>query len=215
MKDKEVHDITSPQKKDWLEIYDNDIENNFNSPFLLSQEKKNLVVLTEGQKHEIELHIEGELDALSKLGEKKHETELSRVKKRREVAWKTLKKAIKHNQTITGIASGKIIGGYIVELGDIRAFLPGSLVHEQSFSEGKELILKLVKLDQSHNNVVVSHIAAVDEENAKDNIEILSLVQELKKIDKSIIQSIKNQNRSHAKYMNTFNEKIIQINGSL
>jgi small subunit ribosomal protein S1 len=54
------------------------------------------------------------------------ETVLSREKAKRSVAWIFLKEAFEGSQTVTGTVNGKVKGGFTVEIGNIRAFLPGS-----------------------------------------------------------------------------------------
>ena len=97
------------------------------------------------------------------------ETRLSREKAKRAKAWKSLESSYETEEIITGIITGKVKGGFTVELGDIRAFLPGSLVdvrpvRDTSYLEGKELEFKVIKLDQKRNNVVVSRRAVVESE---------------------------------------------------
>lgn len=80
------------------------------------------------------------------------ETRMSREKAKRAKAWDRLEGAMEEEQYVTGKISGKVKGGYTVELGDIRAFLPGSLVdvrpvRDTAYLEGKELEFKLIKLD--------------------------------------------------------------------
>ncbi|MDH3412438.1 MAG: S1 RNA-binding domain-containing protein, partial [Gammaproteobacteria bacterium] len=55
-------------------------------------------------------------------------TKLSREKAKRAKAWIRLEEAFEESDTITGIINGKVKGGFTVEIDDIRAFLPGSLV---------------------------------------------------------------------------------------
>ena len=71
--------------------------------------------------------------------------------------------------TITGRISGKVKGGFTVDIKDVRAFLPGSLVdvrpvRDPAYLEGKELEFKIIKLDRKRNNVVVSRRAVVESE---------------------------------------------------
>lgn len=111
------------------------------------------------------------------------ETRLSREKARRARAWEILEEAHENGDIITGLISGKVKGGFTVELGDIRAFLPGSLVdvrpvRDTSFLEGKELEFKLIKLDQKRNNVVVSRRAVVEEEYSAERDALLENMQE-------------------------------------
>ena len=77
------------------------------------------------------------------------ETKLSREKAKRSRAWEDLEKAQTADEIVTGIITGKVKGGFTVEMRDIRAFLPGSLVdvrpvRDTSYLEGKELEFKII-----------------------------------------------------------------------
>ncbi len=111
------------------------------------------------------------------------ETRLSREKAKRAKAWERLESAMENDETISGMISGKVKGGFTVELGDIRAFLPGSLVdvrpvRDTAYLEGKELEFKLIKLDQRRNNVVVSRRAVVEKEYSAEREALLENLQE-------------------------------------
>ncbi|EIJ32942.1 30S ribosomal protein S1 [Thiothrix nivea] len=111
------------------------------------------------------------------------ETRLSREKARRLRAWEILEEAFNNEEIITGTITGKVKGGFVVELGDIRAFLPGSLVdvrpvRDTSYLENKELEFKLIKLDQKRNNVVVSRRAVVEEEYSAEREALMENLQE-------------------------------------
>ncbi|WP_018174337.1 MULTISPECIES: 30S ribosomal protein S1 [unclassified Thioalkalivibrio] len=111
------------------------------------------------------------------------ETRMSREKAKRAKAWDRLEGAMEEEQYVTGKISGKVKGGYTVELGDIRAFLPGSLVdvrpvRDTAYLEGKELEFKLIKLDRRRNNVVVSRRAVVEQEYSAEREELLKNLQE-------------------------------------
>ncbi|CAA6826365.1 MAG: SSU ribosomal protein S1p [uncultured Thiotrichaceae bacterium] len=111
------------------------------------------------------------------------ETRLSREKARRMRAWEVLDEAFNNDEIVTGIITGKVKGGFTVELSDIRAFLPGSLVdvrpvRDTAYLEGKELEFKLIKLDQKRNNVVVSRRAVVEEEYSAEREALLDNLQE-------------------------------------
>ncbi len=110
-------------------------------------------------------------------------TKLSREKAKRAVAWKRLEEAFEDSETITGIINGKVKGGFTVEIADIRAFLPGSLVdvrpvRDTSYLEGKPLEFKVIKLDRRRNNVVVSRRAVVEEESSAERDALLENLQE-------------------------------------
>ena len=101
------------------------------------------------------------------------ETVLSREKAKRAMVWDELEEALEKNETITGRISGKVKGGFTVDIKDVRAFLPGSLVdvrpvRDPAYLEGKELEFKLIKLDRKRNNVVVSRRAVVESEHSEE-----------------------------------------------
>ena len=110
-------------------------------------------------------------------------TRLSREKAKRHQAWQFLEKAFEAGDTVTGQISGKVKGGFTVDLGQVRGFLPGSLVdvrpvRDTSYLEGKDLEFKVIKLDQKRNNVVVSRRAVVEEEYSAEREELLKNLQE-------------------------------------
>jgi len=111
------------------------------------------------------------------------ETRLSREKAKRAEAWTRLEAAHEAGETVMGIIIDKVKGGFTVDLTDVRAFLPGSLVdvrpvRDTSYLEGKELEFKVIKLDQRRNNVVVSRRAVVEEESSEEREELISNMQE-------------------------------------
>lgn len=111
------------------------------------------------------------------------ETRLSREKARRQEIWDNLEKKLEADEIIQGVISGRVKGGFTVDIGTERAFLPGSLVdvrpiRDISFLEGKELDLKLIKLDPKRNNIVVSRRAVVEEEYAEEREELLKTLEE-------------------------------------
>jgi len=111
------------------------------------------------------------------------ETRLSREKARRAESWEKLEEASEQGEVVIGIINGKVKGGFTVDVNDIRAFLPGSLVdirplRETAHLEGKPLEFKVIKLDQKRNNVVVSRRAVLEEENSHEREELLASMQE-------------------------------------
>jgi small subunit ribosomal protein S1 len=122
------------------------------------------------------------------------ETRLSREKAKRAKAWKSLESSYETEEIITGVITGKVKGGFTVELGDIRAFLPGSLVdvrpvRDTSYLEGKELEFKVIKLDQKRNNVVVSRRAVVESEYSAEREALLETIEEGKPI-KGVVKNL-------------------------
>ena len=111
------------------------------------------------------------------------ETVLSREKAKRSMVWDELEEALTANATITGRISGKVKGGFTVDIKDVRAFLPGSLVdvrpvRDPGYLEGKELEFKLIKLDRKRNNVVVSRRAVVESEHSEEREQLMDKLQE-------------------------------------
>jgi small subunit ribosomal protein S1 len=111
-------------------------------------------------------------------------TRLSRDKAKRLEAWDKLSEAYEKDISVIGFVSGKVKGGFTVEIQNIRAFLPGSLVDSRTMKdpvsiEGKELEFKVIKLDAKRNNVVVSRRSmAEDSEASKEQQDFLNSLQE-------------------------------------
>ena len=122
------------------------------------------------------------------------ETVLSREKAKKQEAWRNLAKSHENSETVIGLISGKVKGGFTVEIGQIRAFLPGSLVdvrpvRDPSYLEGKELEFKVIKMDPKRNNIVVSRRAVIEEENSAERQNLLESLhdgQELNGIVKNL-----------------------------
>jgi small subunit ribosomal protein S1 len=111
------------------------------------------------------------------------ETRLSREKAKRDQVWRRLEQAYENEAIVKGVISGKVKGGFTVDIDDIRAFLPGSLVdvrpvRDPTFLEGKELEFKVIKLDKRRNNVVVSRRAVVETEFSAEREAMLQSLEE-------------------------------------
>ncbi|MGY0798651.1 30S ribosomal protein S1 [Lysobacter sp. A286] len=111
------------------------------------------------------------------------ETVLSREKAKRAMVWDELEEALEKNETITGRISGKVKGGFTVDIKDVRGFLPGSLVdvrpvRDSTYLEGKELEFKLIKLDRKRNNIVVSRRAVVESEHSEEREQLMEKLVE-------------------------------------
>ena len=111
------------------------------------------------------------------------ETVLSREKAIRARTWTELEKAFEDSEVVTGVINGRVKGGFTVEIDNVRAFLPGSLVdvrpvRDPAYLEGKSLEFKVIKLDQRRNNVVVSRRAVVEQEYSAEREALLEGLQE-------------------------------------
>jgi small subunit ribosomal protein S1 len=160
--------------------------------------RNDVVVINAGLKSEGIVPIEqfrndaGEIDvgvgdevkvALDSLENGFGETVLSREKAKRAMVWDELEEAMEKSETITGRISGKVKGGFTVDIKDVRAFLPGSLVdvrpvRDPAYLEGKELEFKIIKLDRKRNNVVVSRRAVVESEFSVEREQLMERLQE-------------------------------------
>ncbi|NKN32485.1 30S ribosomal protein S1 [Marichromatium bheemlicum] len=121
-------------------------------------------------------------------------TRLSREKAKRFAAWDHLEKAFEAAETVKGMINGKVKGGFTVDLGTVRAFLPGSLVdvrpvRDTTYLEGKEQEFKVIKLDRKRNNVVVSRRAVVEEEYSAEREALLKNLEEGMEI-KGIVKNL-------------------------
>jgi len=134
--------------------------------------------------HEIEVAVGDQVEvALDTVEDGFGSTRLSREKAKRHHAWKVLETAFEAEENVVGRINGKVKGGFTVELGEIRAFLPGSLVdvrpvRDTTYLEGKDLEFKVIKLDQRRNNVVVSRRAVVETEYSAEREALLESLQE-------------------------------------
>ncbi|MGB2942011.1 MAG: 30S ribosomal protein S1 [Candidatus Macondimonas sp.] len=136
------------------------------------------------EKGELEVAVGDEVEvALDAVEDGFGATQLSREKAKRAKSWTVLEKAFEGDQIIKGILTGKVKGGYTVDIDEVRAFLPGSLVdvrpvRDTAYLEGKELEFKVIKLDRRRNNVVVSRRAVVEQEYSAEREALLDNLQE-------------------------------------
>ena len=93
---------------------------------------------------------------------------LSKKRARFELAWKRIEAAAESGEPVNGKVIEVVKGGLILDLG-VRGFLPASLVdirRVQDLDEflGKELRCKVIELNRSRNNVVLSRRAVLEDE---------------------------------------------------
>ena len=122
------------------------------------------------------------------------ETKLSREKAKKARAWVSLTEAFDQKKILEGRITGKVKGGFTVDLEDIKAFLPGSLVdvrpvRETTYLEGKDLEFIVIKIDKKRNNVVVSRKAVLESENSEERDELISNLEE-GSVVKGIVKNI-------------------------
>jgi len=121
-------------------------------------------------------------------------TKMSREKAMRARAWTELAKAHEESRIVNGVITGKVKGGFTVDVNGLRAFLPGSLVDvrpvkDSAYIEGRELDFKIIKLDQQRNNIVVSRRAIVENELNEEREKLLDTLEE-GQIVKGIVKNL-------------------------
>ncbi|MCX8048660.1 MAG: 30S ribosomal protein S1 [Methylohalobius sp.] len=121
-------------------------------------------------------------------------TLLSRDKARRLRAWERLEEAHAKGEIVKGRITGKVRGGFTVEVGPLRAFLPGSLidvrpVRDTGHLEGQELEFKVIKLDPKRNNIVLSRRSAVEQGHSAEREELLRKIKE-EGVVKGVVKNI-------------------------
>jgi len=135
-------------------------------------------------KGELEVSVGDEVEvALDTVEDGFGETRLSREKAKRSRTWARLEEAFEKGSIVTGTISGRVRGGFTVDIDLVRAFLPGSLVDVRPIRdpvalEGQTLEFKVIKLDQRRNNVVVSRRAVVEEEYSAEREQLLKNLEE-------------------------------------
>jgi len=136
------------------------------------------------EKGDLEVGVGDEVDvALDAVEDGFGETRLSREKAKRLKAWEQLEKAYEADETVTGVITERVKGGFTVDIERVRAFLPGSLVdvrpvRDTTYLEGKPLEFKVIKIDRRRSNVVVSRRAVVESENSAERQALLEKLTE-------------------------------------
>ncbi len=147
------------------------------------------------QHGELDVKVGDEIDvALDTLEDGFGETRLSRERAKRAETWRELARVSEAGEVVWGIISGKVKGGFTVEIKNVRAFLPGSLVdvrpvRDLSYLEGKELEFKVIKLDQKRNNIVVSRRAVIEAEGSAEREALLGSLDEGQEV-KGVVKNL-------------------------
>jgi small subunit ribosomal protein S1 len=107
------------------------------------------------------------------------EAVLSRDKARREERWVKLERSFAKGEPVKGAISGRVKGGFTVDLGGVNAFLPGSQVDIRPVRDvgplmGEVQPFAVLKLDRVRGNIVVSRRAILEESRAEQRAEIVS-----------------------------------------
>ncbi len=140
---------------------------------------------------EDEVSVGDEIDALVMT---KEDAEgrliLSKKRARFELAWKAIEAAAESGEAVNGRVIEVVKGGLILDLG-VRGFLPASLVdirRVQDLDEflGQELRCKVIELNRSRNNVVLSRRAVLEDERKEQRQQILDRLEPGQVVDGQI-----------------------------
>jgi small subunit ribosomal protein S1 len=106
---------------------------------------------------------------------------LSKKRARFEKAWRRIEAAAESGEPVEGAVIEVVKGGLIIDLG-VRGFLPASLVdirRVQNLDDflGQKIECKVIELNRSRNNVVLSRRAVLEEERKEVRQQILDRLQ--------------------------------------
>jgi small subunit ribosomal protein S1 len=106
---------------------------------------------------------------------------LSKKRARFEKAWRRIEAAAQSGEPVEGSVIEVVKGGLIIDLG-VRGFLPASLVDIRRVPNldeymGTQIECKVIELNRSRNNVVLSRRAVLEEQRKEDRERILDRLQ--------------------------------------
>ena len=132
----------------------------------------------------VEVYIENQED-------KKGQLVLSHKKARASKSWERVNQALENKEVIKGYIKCRTMGGMIVDVFGIEAFLPGSQIDVKPIRDydvfvGKTMEFQIVKINQEYKNVVVSHKALIEAELEAQKQEIISKLEKGQVLEGSV-----------------------------
>lgn len=108
---------------------------------------------------------------------------LSKEKADKITVWREVSRSCREGEVIEGEIVGKVKGGLSVDIGRIRAFLPGSQVDLKPVRNldaliGQRFKFKVIKFNRKRNNIVLSRRVLLDEERKQLREETLKNLKE-------------------------------------
>ena len=118
---------------------------------------------------------------------------LSKKKADYQINIERIKNAYADKSSLSGIIRRRVKGGMIVDILGIEAFLPGSQMSLKPIPNldqfiGKELLFKVVSIDEEHHNIILSRRLVLEEEAEQKRQELLRKIQ----IDSELDGEVKN-----------------------
>ena len=125
--------------------------------------------------HTVEVYVENPEDKNGRLV-------LSRRKAKLLRAWDNIVKAYEEGIVVTGHVTSKTKGGLSVDVNGLETFLPGSQIDIKPITDydiyvGKTMDFKVVKINESIKNAVVSHKALIESDLEAQRSEIISRLE--------------------------------------
>lgn len=122
--------------------------------------------------HHVEVYVEQQEDSRGQLV-------LSRRKAKLLRAWDSIKDSYENGTVIKGVVVSKTKGGLIADCGGLETFLPGSQIDIKPIIDydvyvGRTMEFKVVKINETIKNAVVSHKALIESDLAQQREEIIS-----------------------------------------
>ena len=137
-----------------------------------------------GYDGEVKVKRGDELDVfVERLEDASGYVQLSREKAERMLVWDRVEAAYKADEPITGRVVDRVKGGLSVDVGGVKAFLPGSLIDTKPVKNldtlrGQEMQFKIVSFDKKRSNVVLSRRALVEVEQNKQKKQTFGRLEE-------------------------------------
>ncbi len=137
-----------------------------------------------GYNNEVKVKPGDEIDVfIERLEDSSGYVILSREKAERMLVWDRIEAAYKTDQPITGRVIDRVKGGLSVDVGGVKAFLPGSLIDTKPVKNldglrGHEYKFKIVSFDKKRNNIVLSRRAIVEAEHKEQKEATFHRLQE-------------------------------------
>lgn len=131
---------------------------------------------------------------IERMENRQHEIVLSRHRAVQEETWKKLEKTFKAEETVDGVITTRVKGGFVVDLGGCLAFLPGSQVDVRPVKDVTPLMditqpFMILKMDRIRGNIIVSRRAIMEDELSEEREKILDNISEGDEVE-GIIKNI-------------------------
>lgn len=130
-----------------------------------------------------ELSVGNEIEIyLEKIEDKEGQLVLSKKKADSIKMWDRIVDAQKNGTIVKGKCLRRIKGGFVVELGGLTAFLPGSQIDTKPIRDydeyvGKTMDFKVIKINSQIENIIVSHKILIEESMAGQREELLKTIK--------------------------------------